>query len=206
MPSTRACTNLPHHLPGHKVQAEMLLDTGSLPGDFISQNLVHKLRGENSIYKTHTPFTVCSGLDNTCYVRDQVIDIGLTFVTHALVIKTIYFTVRVIPNKIDLIFGRKTLKKLDFFKMTPIEMGMPNIIDSSKRAQMLQSLYSVTGFCLESNSTKQNQRSPHSGNRISESALPVSAPIISSVINCSGVGCACHSTASGVTPMHDDCN
>ena len=202
LPSTRACTNLPHHLPSYKVQAEVLLDTGSLPGDFISQNLVHKLRGENSIYKTHIPLTVCSGLDNTCYVRDQVIDIGLTFVTHALVIKTIYLTVRVIPNKIDLILGRKTLKKLDFFKLTPFEMGMPNIINSSKRAQMLQSLYSVTGFRLESNSTQQNKRSTHSG----IGTLPVPAPTISSVINCSDVGCACHSTASGVTPMHDDCN
>ena len=71
--------------------------TGSLPGDFISQNLVDKLNGEKYVYKTNSPLTVCSGLDNTCYVRDQVIDTGLTLVTHSLVIKTIYITVRVIP-------------------------------------------------------------------------------------------------------------
>ena len=87
------------------------MDTGSLPGDFISQDFVDRLSGENFVFTSPTPLTICSGLDNTCYVRDQVIDIGITFVTHSLVIKTIYLTVRLIPNKIDLILGRKTLRK-----------------------------------------------------------------------------------------------
>ena len=100
-PNNRGCTNPQPHLPSHEVQAEVLLDTGSLPGDFISQNLVHKLHGEKYIYVTNSPLTVCSGLDNTCYIRDKVIDIGLTFVTHSLVIKMIYITVRVIRNTID---------------------------------------------------------------------------------------------------------
>ena len=56
---------------------EVLLDTGSLPGDFISQQLVHKLHGDSFVYTSPSPLTICSGLDNTCYVRDQVVDIGL---------------------------------------------------------------------------------------------------------------------------------
>ena len=199
--SPRGCTH-PNIRHSHKVQAEVLLDTGSLPGDFISQNLVHKLRGENSVYKTSSPLTVCSGLDNTCYIKDQVIDIGLTFVTHAHVIKTIYITVRVIPNTIDLILGRKTLKELNFFEMTPYEMGMPNIINSSRRAQMLQSLYSATGIRLLSNSAEGLKLGPQSG----KGSLPVCATTSNSVICCSDVECACRSTASGITSMHEDCN
>ena len=56
---------------------EVLLDTGSLPGDFISQELVHKLNGDGFVYTSPSPLTICSGFDNTCYVRDQVVDIGL---------------------------------------------------------------------------------------------------------------------------------
>ena len=32
-PNNRGCTNPQPHLPSHEVQAEVLLDTGSLPGD-----------------------------------------------------------------------------------------------------------------------------------------------------------------------------
>ena len=87
---------------------DVLLDTGSLPGTrrLFSQQLVHKLHGDGFVYTSPSPLTICSGLDNTCYVRDQVVDIGLSFVTHSLVIKTIYLTVRIIPSSIDLILGR----------------------------------------------------------------------------------------------------
>ena len=83
------------------VMGDVLLDTGSLPGDFISQQSVHKLQGDSFVYISSSSVTICSGLDNTCYVRDQVVDIGLSFVTYSLVVKTIYLTVRIIPNFID---------------------------------------------------------------------------------------------------------
>ena len=86
----RGYTN-PRHPPCYNmVMGDVLLDAGSLPGDFISQQLVHKLHGDSFVYTSPSPLTICSGLDNTCYVRDQVVDIGLSFVTHSLVIKTIY--------------------------------------------------------------------------------------------------------------------
>ena len=81
-------------------------------------------------------------------------------------------------------------------------MGMPNIINPSERAEMLRSLYSVTGNQLDSYSTEQNKLDSHSG----KGSLPVCAPVIGRVINCSDDGCACHSTASRITPMHDECN
>ena len=94
---------------------DVLLDTGSLPGDIISQQLVHKLHEDSFVYTSPSPLTICSGLDNTSYVRDQVVDIGLSFVTHSLVMKTIYLIVRIISNSIVLILGRQTLTKLIFF-------------------------------------------------------------------------------------------
>ena len=71
------------------VMGDVLLDTGSLPGDLIRQELVHKLHGDSFVYTSPSALTICSGLDNTCYVRDQVVDIGLSFVTHSFVTKTI---------------------------------------------------------------------------------------------------------------------
>lgn len=101
------------------IRANALLDTGSLPGDFISQALVSKMCADDFVYTSTLPLNVCSGLDNTCYLRDKVIDIGLIFVTSDLVIKTLFLTLRIIPSSIDLILGRHTLKSFNFFSMTP---------------------------------------------------------------------------------------
>ena len=66
----RGCTN-PRHPPCYNmVMGDVLLDTGSLPGDFISQQSVHKLQGDSFVYISPSSITICSGLDNTCYVRD----------------------------------------------------------------------------------------------------------------------------------------
>jgi hypothetical protein len=179
--------------------SKILLDTGSLPGDFISQNLVHKLNGEKHVYTSPTPLTICSGLDNTCYIRDQVIDIGIIFVTHDLVIKTIYLTVRLIPNNIDLILGRQTLKKLNFFSMTPFEMGMPNIQNSIKRIEILNSAEYIP---LEYVSTKESKRCSHSGKGTTTATIPST----NRVANCSVAGCASQSNASRSETMREDCN
>ena len=193
----RGYTN-PHHPPCHNmVMGDVLLDTGSLPGDFISQELVHKLHGDSFVYTSPSPLTICSGLDNTCYVRDQVVDIGLSFVTHSLVIKTIYLTVRIIPNSIDLILDRQTLKKLDFFSLTPFEMGMPNIVNSRKRLELL---YTVKGICPEFDSSEKNKRCLHSG----VGTLPVHSSNTDRVAKCLDV--ECQSSAAGAQTMRDDCN
>ena len=189
----------PSLTPNRKVRSKILLDTGSLPGDFISQDLVHKLHGENFVYITPHPLTVCSGLDNTCYVRDQVIDIGLTFVTHSLVIKTIYLTVRLIPTKIDLIIGRQTLKKLNFFSMTPYEIGMPNIRDPVERLELLNSAEFIP---LDSDSTLEKERCQHSGKGIGMGITPST----DRVANCHRAGCASQSSAVGSESTREDCD
>ena len=47
---------------------QALLDTGSLAGNFISQALVTELNAEKYVYRSKHSFSVCSGLDNVCYV------------------------------------------------------------------------------------------------------------------------------------------
>ena len=75
---------------GSRIQAQALLDTGSLVGDFISQNLCLSLNALHLCYTSLIPLVVCSGLDGTCYSNNTVIDIGINNVCH-----TIYLTVRV---------------------------------------------------------------------------------------------------------------
>ena len=86
MGSKHARSNRNRHHPGstyaERVLAKVLLDTGSLLGDFIGQDFVIRLNAQDFVYTSSKALTICSGLDNTCYVRDQVIDIGMTIVTH----------------------------------------------------------------------------------------------------------------------------
>ena len=65
----------------------------SLPSHFISQTFVHNIHGDDFVYTPNNPLTICSGLDNTCYVRDQVIFIGMIFVTKTLLIKMVFLRV-----------------------------------------------------------------------------------------------------------------
>ena len=89
------CPNLHPHPPclmAERVLVKVLLDTGSLPGDFISHDFVTSLNATDFVYTSSKALTICSGLDKTRYVRDQVIDIELTFITHNLLINIIFLT------------------------------------------------------------------------------------------------------------------
>ena len=120
--------------------------------------------------------------------------------THSLVIKTIYLTVQIIPNSIDLILGRQTLKKVDFFSLTPFEMGMPNIVNLRKRLELL---YTVKGICPVFDSSEKKKRCPHS---CVGGTLPVHSSNTDRVANCLDVECACQSSTAGAQTMRDDCN
>ena len=191
-----------HHHPtlrAERVLAKVLLDTGSLPGDFISQDFVISLNAQDFVYTSSKALTICSGLDNTCYVRDQVIDIGMTFVTHNLLINTIFLTVRIIPNTIDLILGRKTLKKYDFFEKTPYEIGRPNMENSFERMKVFLSAECIPSECV---GKKDDLVCPHSGN----STMTYHKIDSNRVANCSDVGCSSQPNAAGVEPTRNSCN
>ena len=106
--------------PKGSVAAKVLLDTGSLAGDFVSGALVKRLNGGHYVYKSRQSLTVCSGLDNTCYENKEMIDVGINFATEKNKNMFIFLSARISSfSKIDIIIGRNSLKKFNFFQMTP---------------------------------------------------------------------------------------
>ena len=86
------------------------------------------------IYTSPTPLTVCSGLDDVCYTNNNVIDIGINFESYNHVCHTIYLTVRVNPrSRLELILGRDTLNKYNFFALTPSAFGVPPEIAAQRQ-------------------------------------------------------------------------
>ena len=116
-------------IPSRTVDASALLDTGSLAADFVSQAVVDRLVGNKLSYTSPHPMTVCSGLDSTCYQSAQVIDIGISFFTSAKIKKTIFLTARInAATTVDLIIGRESLYRHNFFALTPDHLGMPKTV------------------------------------------------------------------------------
>jgi hypothetical protein len=66
-------------LPDDSVAGKALIDSGSLGGDFISGDMLQRLQGEKFVYRTVTPSVVCSGLDNSCYDSNEILDVGVEF-------------------------------------------------------------------------------------------------------------------------------
>ena len=86
-----------------QVEGDALLDTGSFPGNFISRDCLVRKNALPYIYTSSVPMTVCSGLDRTCYLSVNVVDIGIISQSHDDIIHTVYFTVNVNPDQeIDL--------------------------------------------------------------------------------------------------------
>ena len=107
-----------------QVEGGELLDTGSFPGNFISRDCLVRMNGLQYIYTSPVPMTVCSGLDRTCYLSVNVVDIGIIFQSHDDIIHTVYFTANVNPDQeIDLIVGRTTLALNNFNILTPSALG-----------------------------------------------------------------------------------
>ena len=107
-----------------QVEGNALLDTGSLPGNSISRNCLVRMNALPYIYTSPVPMTVCSGLDRTCYLGVNVVDIGNFFQSHDDIMHTVYFTINVNPDQeIDLIVGRTTLALNSFNILTPSALG-----------------------------------------------------------------------------------
>ena len=103
--------------PSGSLSCRVLLDTGSLAGDFISGDLLARLDGKDYVYQTPTPLLVRSGLDSSVYSSSDMIDIAIHFLTSKGLPKTIRLSVRISPSSsIDLIIGLKSFKRHNFFR------------------------------------------------------------------------------------------
>jgi hypothetical protein len=98
-------------VPTPGINCQALLDTGSIAGDFINNDLLLKLNGRNHTYKTNKPLKVCSGFDNHCLQSTDVIDILIEFLIKD--IKSSFTLTCHITSSgpLNLIIGRESIKK-----------------------------------------------------------------------------------------------
>ena len=110
--------------PDNSVTGRALLDTGALGGDFLSGDMVRRLRGEKFVYRTTTTIVVCSGLDDACYPTNEMIDVGIEFHTDKMINKIIFLKCRIFHlSKLDLIIGRPSIKKYKFSQINSTHFG-----------------------------------------------------------------------------------
>jgi transposase InsO family protein len=101
------------------VKAKALLDTGSLPGNFITVDLLKRIHGSDSLYKTDQPIRVCSGLDNHCIDSSDVVDVMISFYVKNKKY-SIPLTCRItLLGQVDLIIGRESIKKHKLVSLLP---------------------------------------------------------------------------------------
>ena len=102
-----------------EIEANALLDTGSLAGDFISDQMVKKLNATQFITLAEHKLCVCSGLDNNCLVSNEIIHIDFSYYVGNIK-NTILIQMRVLANSdIDVIIGRDTIKQYNLAKIFP---------------------------------------------------------------------------------------
>ena len=98
-----------------------MLDSGSLAGDFIAKRVVSQRVGRLEHHVVSNKFrTVCCDLDSKCY------DISSTpalyvFYFNELLKNVAYFKINA-SSPIDLLIGRKTIKKFDLFNQVPSQL------------------------------------------------------------------------------------
>ena len=106
------------------MEVDALLDTGSLAGDFIAEDVVvrHNLKPVLS----DTSYTVCSGLDNRCMKSNTILLLRVRFFDES---SNRYDTFDIKAHilkatPLDLIIGRDTIKKFSLFSKVPSQRGV----------------------------------------------------------------------------------
>ena len=83
-----------------------------------------RLQGERHVYKTAQPLKVCSGMDGTCIMHYEMLDIGMVFRLHTGMNKLIRLSVRInTSSSCDLIIGRASLRKHNLYRFIPGVFG-----------------------------------------------------------------------------------
>ena len=102
------------------INVDALLDTGCLAGDFVARGIVDRFNIKPVINST-TKFSVCSGLDNTCYDISKSVIISVNYLDERLNnINT--FEIKAIileTSPLDLIIDRATVKNLSLVHQVP---------------------------------------------------------------------------------------
>ncbi len=112
------------------IRLQCLLDSGSLAGDFISQEIIQDF-SLNSFVKLDTSNKkICSGLDNSCSLSLGSLTASVMFINELNnKPKILILILKVLKNSpIDLIIGRESIKRFNlvsknsshFFSQTPL--------------------------------------------------------------------------------------
>ena len=107
-----------------RMVVDALLDTGSLAGDFIAEDVV--VRYNLKPVLSDTSYTVCSGLDNRCLKSNTILLLRVTFFDES---SNRYdtFDIRVHILKatpVNLIIGGDSIKKFNLFSKDPSQLGI----------------------------------------------------------------------------------
>ena len=129
-----AVSHVSQSLEPPRSEIKALLDTGSLAGDFIAYRCILNLKLDSFIL-TSKKRIVCSGLDNKCYDISKSVDLRIFYFCETLN-KTVFIEITAIileSSPVDLILGRKTIKRHKLFDQIPSQLSVQNV-DSASRA------------------------------------------------------------------------
>ena len=104
-------------------RVEALLDSASLAGNFIAKRVVSQVKLEHHVVSNKSRI-VCSGLDSKCYDISNTLALYV-FYFNELLKNVAYFRINAIileSSPIDLLIGRKTIKKFDLFNQVPSQL------------------------------------------------------------------------------------
>ena len=115
---------LPQERTSVRMEVDALLDTGSLAGDFIAEDVV--VRYNLKPVLSDTSYTVCSGLDNRCLKSNTILLLRVTFFDES---SNRYDTFDIKAHilkatPVDLIIGRDSIKKFNLFSKVPSQLGV----------------------------------------------------------------------------------
>ena len=115
---------LPQERTSVRMEVDALLDTGSLAGDFIAEDVV--VRYNLKPVLSGTSYTVCSGLDNRCLKSNTILLLRVTFCDES---SNRYDTFDIKAHilkatPVDLIIGRNSIKKFNLFSIVPSQLGV----------------------------------------------------------------------------------
>ena len=106
------------------MEVDALLDTGSLAGDFIAEDVV--VRYNLELVLSDTSYTVCSGFDNRCLKANTILLLRVTFFDESTNrYDTFDIKAHILKaTPVDLIIGRDSIKKFNLFNKVPSQLGV----------------------------------------------------------------------------------
>ena len=103
------------------VEVNALIDSGSLAGDFISLSIIKSFDLLKFVVSDISDRKVCSGLDNSCTASLGSISLFVTYKSEVVdELLSCLLTLKILnKSPIDIIIGRRSIKKLDLINKIP---------------------------------------------------------------------------------------